>query len=61
MLGCEVTELGHLKVDPSQKTTIEGVFACGDNSSPMRSVANAVAAGNFAGAVINRELATERF
>jgi len=60
-LGCELTEQGYLKADQSQKTTIDGVFACGDNSSAMRSVANAVAAGNFAGAVINRELATERF
>ena len=60
-LGCELNEQGYLKVDQTQKTTVEGVFACGDNSSMMRSVANAVAAGNFAGAVINRELATERF
>jgi thioredoxin reductase len=60
-LGCELTEQGYLKVDAFQKTTIEGVFACGDNSSMMRSVANAVATGNFTGAVVNKELATEKF
>jgi thioredoxin reductase len=60
-LGCELTDQGYLKVDQFQKTTIEGVFAVGDNSSTMRSVANAVAAGNFAGALINKELAMERF
>lgn len=52
-LGCELTEQGLLKVDMFQKTTIEGVFACGDNASLMRSVANAVATGNTAGAVLN--------
>jgi thioredoxin reductase len=60
-LGCELTEQGHLKVDALQKTTVEGVFACGDNSSAMRAVANAVATGNFAGVVVNRELTMERF
>ncbi|REG87269.1 thioredoxin reductase [Winogradskyella sediminis] len=60
-LGCEFTEHGHIKVNPMQKTTVEGVFACGDNSSPMRSVANAVQGGNFTGAVINNELSKELF
>ncbi len=60
-LGCELTEQGHLKVDMLQKTTVSGVFACGDNTSMMRSVANAVHGGNMAGAAINRELSEERF
>lgn len=60
-LGCELTEQGYLKVDNMQNTTVPGVFACGDNTTPMRSVANAVASGNFAGVVINRELAEEIF
>ncbi|MEQ8244465.1 NAD(P)/FAD-dependent oxidoreductase [Fulvivirga sp.] len=60
-LGCEITEAGFVKVDIMQKTTIEGVYACGDNSSGMRSVANAVAAGNVAGAVVNKELVDEKF
>lgn len=60
-LGCELTESGHIKIDQFQKTTVDGVFACGDNSSAMRSVASAVYSGNFVGAVINRELTEERF
>lgn len=60
-LGCELTEQGHMKVDFLQKTTVDGVFACGDNSSPMRSISYAVATGNIAGAMVNNELSTELF
>lgn len=60
-LGCELTEQGYIKVDNLQKTTLYGVFACGDNSSMMRSVANAVATGNLVGAMVNKELTEERF
>lgn len=60
-LGCELTEAGHLKTDGFQKTTVPGVFACGDNSAMMRSVANAVYAGNLAGATVNKELTDEQF
>ncbi|MCA1745874.1 MAG: hypothetical protein LC643_09295 [Bacteroidales bacterium] len=38
-----------------------GLSACGDNASPMRSVAYAVAAGNVAGAMINMELTQANF
>lgn len=60
-LGCEFTEMGHIKADFMQKTTIPGVFVCGDNSSMMRSVSNAVMTGNVAGAMVNMELVTECF
>lgn len=60
-LGCESTEQGHIKVDHFQQTTIEGVYACGDNASPMRSVANAVSTGNFTGAMVNKVLTEEDF
>src|SRR5690606_39072599 len=60
-LGCELTEHGYLKVDNLQKTTVEGVYACGDNSNAMRSIANAVYSGNLAGAVVNGELTNEGF
>jgi|SRR5690606_17972024 len=61
MLGCELTEQGLLKVDMLQKTTIANIFACGDNASPMRSVANAVATGNVTGAVVNNTMTEEEF
>lgn len=60
-LGCEFTEQGHLKVSPFQETNINGVYACGDNSSMMRSVANAVYTGNLTGAMVNNKLAEEHF
>lgn len=60
-LGCELTEHGYIKVDDFQKTTIQGVYACGDNSNRMRSVANAVYSGNLTGAVVNAELTNEQF
>ena len=60
-LGCELTEHGYIKVDNFQKTTVEGIFACGDNSNPMRSVANAVYSGNLTGAMVNKALVDEQF
>ncbi|UKB80660.1 NAD(P)/FAD-dependent oxidoreductase [Chryseobacterium sp. MEBOG07] len=60
-LGCELTEQGFIKIDMMQKTTVPGVFACGDNVTMMRSVANAIAQGNFTGAVVNKELSDEEF
>ncbi|EAS20126.1 pyridine nucleotide-disulphide oxidoreductase [Flavobacteria bacterium BBFL7] len=60
-LGCKLTENGHITVDSMQKTTEENIFACGDNSSMMRSVATAVYGGNIAGAMINNELTQEQF
>ena len=60
-LGCELTEQGLIRVDNFQKTTIPGVFACGDNSNPMRSVAMSVASGSATGAFVNHELIGEEF
>lgn len=60
-LGCELTETGHIKIDASQQTTVEGVYACGDNSSALRTVANAVYSGNLTGSMVNRKLTEERF
>jgi thioredoxin reductase len=60
-LGCEITEMGYIKVDNFQKTNIEGVFACGDNSTMMRAVAGAVSTGNMAGAMANGELSAAQF
>jgi thioredoxin reductase len=59
--GCELTEQGYIKVDDFRKTTVEGIYACGDNSSNMRSVASAVASGNFTGAMVNMNLIHDNF
>jgi thioredoxin reductase len=60
-LGCEITEQGYIKVDDFHKTSIQGVYAAGDNSSFFRAVSVAVASGNKAGAVINKALIEEQF
>lgn len=61
MLGCELTEHKLIKVDMFQQTTDKDIYACGDNCSPMRSVANAVATGNLTGAAINNVMTAEEF
>jgi thioredoxin reductase len=58
-LGCEMTEQGFIKTDMMQKTSLHGVYAAGDNTTMMRSVSAAVAAGTVAGAAINREMIEE--
>ncbi len=60
-LGCELTEQNYLKIDPFQKTTVPGIFACGDNSTMMRAVSHAVAMGGLAGGMTNREIIEEAF
>lgn len=61
MLGCDLTEEGYIKVDALQKANVEGVFASGDNTSRMRTVANAVATGTTAGMMVNKEMVLEEF
>lgn len=60
-LGCMLTEEGYIEVDDFQKTTVPGVFAAGDNTTPFRAVSIATAAGTKAGAFINKELIEEDF
>lgn len=60
-LGCALTEQGLIKVDMFQQTSVSGVFACGDSASMVRAVAQAVATGNMAGAVANRQMIEEMF
>lgn len=60
-LGCELTEQGLIKIDAFQKTSVSGVFACGDNANLARSVALSVASGSMAGAFVNHELIDEDF
>ncbi len=61
LFGCEMTNEGYIKIDATQKTTIKGVFACGDNVSRLRTVANAVAMGTTTGMMLNKELIEEFF
>ncbi|CAN5490708.1 NAD(P)/FAD-dependent oxidoreductase [soil metagenome] len=61
LLGCELNTDGYIKVDPAHKANIHGVFACGDNTTRIRTVANAVAMGTTAGMMVNKELIEEDF
>nr|WP_199081852.1 NAD(P)/FAD-dependent oxidoreductase [Pedobacter sp. ASV19] len=55
-LGCKINEQGYIQIDEFQRTSIPGIYAAGDNTTSMRSVASAVAAGTKAGAFINHDL-----
>ena len=61
LFGCELTDEGYIKTDAFQQTTVRGIFACGDNVTRMRTVANAVALGTVAGIAVNKELIEENF
>lgn len=61
MLGCSLTEMGLIQIDMFQKTTVPSVFAVGDSTSMMRSVAFAFNSGNIAGAVLNNLMTEEEF
>ncbi|CAD0000528.1 NAD(P)/FAD-dependent oxidoreductase [Flavobacterium salmonis] len=61
ILGCGLSDQGLIKVDLMQKTTVYGVYASGDATTQMRSVALAVSSGSFAGAAINKGLIEESF
>lgn len=60
-LGCEVNEHNVVQVDLRGRTSIEGVYAAGDISSPMRSVAISVAQGAAAAYGINADLIERDF
>lgn len=60
-LGCELTDDGYLKVNEFQETSVEGIYASGDNTTRMRTVANAVAMGTTAGMSASKKLILEQF
>jgi thioredoxin reductase len=60
-LNCKLNELGLIKVDRLQRTTVSGIFAAGDNAIEGRAVSLATAMGAVAGMHINKELIAEEF
>lgn len=60
-LGCALTQDGYLQVDALLQTTVPGIYACGDNTTRLRTVANSVAMGTTAGMMLNKEMAMEAF
>ncbi|QKZ12195.1 NAD(P)/FAD-dependent oxidoreductase [Spirosoma sp. KUDC1026] len=58
-LGCTLTDTGLIQVSSFGQTSVPGIYAAGDCSSPMRQIAAAVASGSMAGAMLNREMIEE--
>lgn len=58
-VGCGLTPAGHVAVSAFGETSVPGVFAAGDITTFMRSLANATMAGSMAGAWLNRELVAD--
>lgn len=55
-LGCKLTPAGLLQADEFGLTSVPGVVAAGDNTSPMRSIALASSRAVLAAVWLNREL-----
>lgn len=60
-LGCDLTDEGYLKIDGFHETTVSGIYACGDNVTRMRTVANAVSMGTSTGISVSKKIIQERF
>lgn len=58
-LGCVLSEPGLIQITEFGETTVPGVFAAGDATSPMRQLIMAAANGSKTGAWINRKLIAE--
>lgn len=58
-LGCSFNDMNLIQTTEFGQTGIAGVYAAGDNSSPLRAVSVAVANGTKVGAFLNRELIEE--
>jgi thioredoxin reductase len=59
-LGAELTERGTVDADAFGQTSVPGLYAAGDVSSPMPQVAGAIADGSRAAAAINDSLVAEQ-
>lgn len=58
-LGCELTDLGYVKVDEKYRTTVPEVYAAGDITSREESAVDAVAEGFIAACNIHTSLYPE--
>lgn len=60
-LGCALTPEGYIAIDSSHRASVPGVYACGDNVTRLRTVANAVSSGTTTGMMVNKDLVQESF
>lgn len=55
-LGCEINAMGFVQADTQGRTTVDGVYAAGDLTSPLRAVIFAASQGAAAGIWLNMAL-----
>lgn len=55
-LGVKIDETGHLVVDGHGRTSVAGIWAAGDLTTPFASVANAVAQGSLTAVTVVHDL-----
>ena len=55
-IGCEQTEAGHIRVGADLQTSVPGLFAAGDATTPLQQIVVAAASGAQAAMMINRDL-----
>jgi thioredoxin reductase len=60
-LGCEMSDDGYIKVDSAQRTTVPGIYACGDNVTRIRTLANAVSMGTTTAISLNKDMILKTF
>jgi len=60
-LGCEIGNDGYITIDSGLRTTVPGVYACGDNVTRLRTVANAIAMGTTTAITLNKDMILESF
>ncbi|HVG58127.1 MAG TPA: NAD(P)/FAD-dependent oxidoreductase [Hyalangium sp.] len=58
-LGLAVDEQGYLRVSPQGETSIPGIYAAGDLTTPIQAAVMAAAAGAMAGGALNHGLTLE--
>ncbi|CEG22633.1 Thioredoxin reductase [Planococcus massiliensis] len=62
ILGCELNDRGGIKVDASKRTTIEGVFACGDSATEgPAQLMIAASEGSLAAFRVNADFIEEKY
>ncbi|NNB91659.1 NAD(P)/FAD-dependent oxidoreductase [Corallococcus sp. AB018] len=58
-LGLELDDLGYVKASPTGETSVPGVVAVGDMTTPMQAAIAAASAGTIAAAMMNHALILE--
>ena len=60
-LGCEWTDAGHIRIGGDNQTSVPGVYAAGDATTPLQQIVVAAASGAQAAMMLNRDLVRADF